>query len=110
MMNADLPLNRCDESTALRAVDRLRAAHPGADSMADRLEQAIRNRRIPEEVLVQHSRWCNTSGSWVSGVSAARASALAMYGFVPDRLIGGDGRSDAEMQGRLAEYRQRLSQ
>jgi hypothetical protein len=110
MSEADLPLRHCDEERAVRAIDGLRAAHPAAAAIADRLEEAARTRRISTDVLTQHSRWCNTGGSWIAGVEPARDAALAMYGFVPGRLIAGDGRSDPSMLQLLAEYRRRLNE
>ncbi len=107
-MESDLPLRRLDGEAALRAIDRLRAAHLRADAIADRLERAVQRREIPEDALVQHSRWCNTGGSWAAGVEPAHDAARAMYGFVPERLTSGDGGSDRDMRHLLAEYARRL--
>src|SRR5437870_12777209 len=92
----DMPLLRCDEPAALRAIDRLRDAHPRT-TIADELERAVRTGRISEDAFKRHSRWCNTRGSYSAGVDPARDAALAMYGFVPDRLQGEDGVSEAAM-------------
>ena len=108
MSGADLPLLRCDEQRASLALDLLRSSHPRASSVVDALERAVQDRRVSEDTFVQHSRWCNTEGSWAAGVNPAREAALAMYGFVPERLKGGDGSTDAEMRRLLAEYRKRL--
>src|SRR4051794_11251449 len=108
MLDDDLPLQRVDVERALRALDRLRAAHPRADVMADRLERAVTVRAIAPDVFVQHSRWCNTAGSWAAGVEPAHDAAEAMYGFIPERLVAGDGRPDAEMRQRLEEYERRF--
>ena len=97
-----------DEQRARRAVARLRASHPRARSMADRLEEAIQARRVSEAAFIEHSRWCNTAGSWSAGIDPARDAARALYGFVPKRLIGGDGHTDDHMRALLDEYRQRL--
>jgi hypothetical protein len=97
MAGTDLPLPRCDDQLAFRALDRLRAAHPRASVVADALERAVLDRNVPEGVFVQHSRWCSTADgatprdSWSAGVDPARDAAFAIYGFVPDRLASGDG-------------------
>lgn len=103
-----LPLARCNEEKALAAIRDLRASHPAAVSIAEQLTTAIAARAAPEPVFQQHSRWCNTGGSWSAGIEPAQRAARAMYGLVPERLIGRDGTIDARMRGLLIEYRQRL--
>jgi hypothetical protein len=106
----DIPLwQHCDDESAFRGIDRLRAAHPRADPIADALVEAVRRHRIPEEDFTQHSRWCNTGGSWIAGRDPARATTRAMYGFVPERLVSEDGRTEVEMTRRLEDYRLRLT-
>ncbi len=105
---ADHPLYRCNEVAALRALGRLRDSHPAAESITDQLEAAVYRMRVSEEVLVQHSRWCNTSGSWAAGFEPARSAARAMYGFIPDRLTDG-GASTESSRCLLAGYVERLN-
>ena len=107
--DGDSPLHHCDEPRALEAIDRLRAAHSGAGPMADRLKASVRNRSVSDDVLVEHSRWCNTAGPWASGVEPARDAAMAMYGFVPERLMTGEGVVEPDMRELLAQYREQLS-
>jgi hypothetical protein len=108
MAGPDLALPTADEPHALRALAQLHTAHRGAEPVVRALEGAVRKRSVPEDVFIQHSRWCNTGGSWIAGVNAAREAALAMYGFVPERLKTGDGATDPEMRDLLLEYRRRL--
>jgi hypothetical protein len=105
----DIPLHHCDKAAASRAVERLRGSHPGAEDITKKLDEAIRTLGVPAETFVQHSKWCHTGGSWTSGIEPARAAALAMYRFVPDRLCEVDGSMDAQNHRDLATYREHLS-
>jgi hypothetical protein len=109
MLGPTSPLRHCDRERALRAIDQLRDAHSTAPSIASSLEAAVRDRSVSDDVLIQHSRWCNTGGSYSNGVPPAREAALAMYGFVPDRLKAEDGALSPEMESLLSEYKRRLT-
>lgn len=102
------PLNGCNPERASRAIDRLRASHPAAESIALQLEEAVIAGFVSDATLIQHSRWCNTGGSWSAGLDPARDAAFAMYGFVPDRLIEGTGEITPDGRRRLAEHKTRL--
>jgi hypothetical protein len=106
-VDAEIRLLRCDEVGALAAIARLRDTGR-ADSIAARLERAVRRRSISEDVLVQHSRWCHTGGSWGAGVDAAREAAKAMYQFVPRRLVDEEGKPYEYTTATLEAYRRQL--
>jgi len=103
-----IPMTKCNSERALRAIERLRGAHPEADSVAEHLAEAVAAAAVSETTLIQHSRWCNTGGSWSAGLDPARDAAYAMYGFVPDRLIERTGEITDESRRLLAEYVVRL--
>lgn len=101
-------MTKCNSERALRAIDRLRAAHPGAESVAKHLAEAVAAAAVSEATLIQHSRWCNTGGSWSAGLEHAHDAALAMYGLVPGRLIEGTGEITDECRQLLTEFVDRL--
>jgi hypothetical protein len=103
-----IPMTKCKSERAVRAIERLRAFHPQAQSVAEGLAEAVAAAAVSEETLIQHSRWCNTGGSWSAGLDPARDAAYAMYGFVPDRLIEGTGEITENSRRLLAEYVVRL--
>ena len=103
-----IPISKCNSERALRAIERLRAAHPQAESVADHLAEAVAVAAVSAETLIQHSRWCNTGGSWSAGLDPARDAAYAMYGFVPGRLIEGNGEITDESRRLLGESVVRL--
>jgi len=87
-----LSLSASQEEAALAAIDKLGQTHEIAGSIARRLRTAVRNRRIHESTLAQHSRWCHSDSSYRDSVRPACDAAFAMYGFIPERLVDQSGK------------------
>lgn len=71
------------------------------------LRTAVESGEISDDLLMRHSRWCHTTNA--GAAEAAREAALAMYGFVPDRLLSEEGRPYRNTRAKLERYRERIS-
>jgi HEAT repeats len=87
-----LSLSSSQQEAALAAIETLERSHEIARSIARRLRTAVLNRRIHESTLAQHSRWCHSDSSYRDSVQPACDAALAMYGFIPERLVDPSGK------------------
>lgn len=106
-MSPMILLRHCERDHTLPAIARRRERLSGAVAMADELGAAVERGAIGEAVLAQHSKWCHTGGSWSAGRERAGAAAWAMDGFVPDRMLGADGRPALGHEAALASCRLR---
>lgn len=101
-------LPKPDHDAAIRSLSRLRDSVLKGDSIADELEKALLAGQIAADLLARHSKWCNTGGSWAAAVDPACATAVAMYGFVPERLLDGEDRPVENYADKLAVITRRI--
>jgi hypothetical protein len=104
-----IPLSSIQDAEAINAIQRLERSHGLARSIAHKLRDAVEQRSIEVDDLAQHSRWCHSASSYRDSVEPAQKAALAMYGFVPDRLINEDEGRVPNYRKLVAMYRERLA-
>lgn len=105
----EVPLPSVREGVALEAIQRLEQNHGSAMIIARKLRDAVGERRIEEEVLAHHSRWCHSDGGFRESVKPARDAARAMYGFIPERLIETDESRTPDYDVLISKYRKQLA-